>query len=398
MDKKIKVNSILYKILLKFKDEFNKDANYIINDAVRALNDEALILQEEELIRKFKILYAMYMTLNKNKIPNTIPDDMEISLDIEIKDYDKIVELIKKSTGVKTIHNKFLLAIILLNKLMYNFEKRKTDSDEEAWKYYETIYKENKNNDDPINWKPINEYVEADIDEKGYEVRYIKRYKYISNSCKNNEYDYTSEIELAGDRLFNFGEEKEKCFNNIINYCDNKELKIIAKDKLRKCVQNNLSNANFALMPRTGGMNIVKGKIYYSDEKKKYNILASNQYNILCHDRLDTFIYYLYSFYEMKNKGDKFSLLEAGVFYNNSVLRYALQTNNFIELYNFLVQFKDIYHYCRVFYHIYDEKFVDRMRESGKKPIRKINELIEYMNLADDFWKIQISYYEKRKL
>ena len=72
----------------------------------------------------------------------------------------------------------------------------------------------------------------------------------------------------------------------------------------------------------------------------------------------------------------------------NSVFKEALQSFNYGSLYKFLDSFKNIYEYCNLFYDI-EKDFVDRMIEEGKMPILTSEDLSRYMNLAEEFWRIQ---------
>ena len=44
--------------------------------------------------------------------------------------------------------------------------------------------------------------------------------------------------------------------------------------------------------------------------------------------------------------------------------------------------------FCRVLFKI-DSDFTKRMIDSGKKPIRKEEDLLNYLNLAQDYWNIR---------
>jgi hypothetical protein len=64
-----------------------------------------------------------------------------------------------------------------------------------------------------------------------------------------------------------------------------------------------------------------------------------------------------------------------------------------------LVGFKDIYEYCGLFYGI-DKAFVDRMINEDKRPNCDKEDLNNYMQLAEDFWRIQaeiLQHIERKK-
>lgn len=186
-------------------------------------------------------------------------------------------------------------------------------------------------------------------------------------------------VELSGDCFFNFNEEKIKAFTKNID-CDGNTI-----ESLKECAYKHYSNENCVLMPVTGGMNNVKGKIYYKDSG--FVVAGIGHPSNKCYDRPDTFLFYLNEFFHQKES--VLDLLSAGKFLSNSIFKVAIQSFNFAELYLFLAGFKSIYEYCKLFYGM-DEKFVDRMISKGKRPIVKDSDLKEYIELAKDFWKLQV--------
>ncbi len=102
-------------------------------------------------------------------------------------------------------------------------------------------------------------------------------------------------------------------------------------------------------------------------------------------------------FYE--HKESVFDLSTAGEYLSNSIFKEALQSFNFNDLYSFLAGFKDIYEYCELFYGI-NKAFVDRMINEGERPIFDKEDLNKYMQLAEDFWRIQaeiLQHNERKK-
>ncbi len=191
-------------------------------------------------------------------------------------------------------------------------------------------------------------------------------------------------IVLSGDCFFNFNEKKVETFIKNIS-CNNETIQ-----ELQKCASRHHSNENCVLMPVTGGLNRVKGKIYYKDSG--FVVSGIGRPTDKCYDRPDTFVYYLNHFFNQKKK--RFSLLSAGEYFSNSIFKEALQSFDFSDLYSFLYEFENIYEYCNLFFGI-DELFVDRMIEEGKEPIIDELGLKRYMLLAEDFWKIQADILEK---
>ena len=186
-------------------------------------------------------------------------------------------------------------------------------------------------------------------------------------------------VEIAGDCFFNFNETKVKLY---------KKLKPLSQStiiKLEDCAKKHHSNENCVLMPVTGGMNNVKGKIYYREKDENFAIHGVGRAGILL-DRPDTFIYFMSEFFKARKRN--YDLMSAGEFLSNSIFREALNTLNFQAIYSFMNSFQSIEEYCGLFYGI-DKAFTQRMIRNGKKPIKNEKDLIRYIELAEDFWSIQ---------
>ena len=206
----------------------------------------------------------------------------------------------------------------------------------------------------------------------------------VKNKNGRGVWKYGS-IELSGDCFFNFNDKKIAAFIKNVQ-CDSE-----TKKCLMACANRHHSNENCVLMPTTGGMNKVKGKIYYRDAG--FVIAGVGRPTDKCYDRPDTFLFYLNDFYEHKERA--LDLLGAGKYLSNSIFKEALQSFNFADLYSFLVGFEDVYDYCRFFYGM-EREFVDRMIEEGKRPITVDEDLRRYIELAKDFWQLQVSIIEEK--
>ena len=129
---------------------------------------------------------------------------------------------------------------------------------------------------------------------------------------------------------------------------------------------------NFSLMLSTGNMQGFKG--------------------LICDDRLDRFIYFLERYYTEPDKQ------------NTHIASFATE-NNRPALINYLNSFEDVYDYCQKIYFISDEKLIKKLINSGKQPITGAidengNEIspeqrvIEYMELAIEFWEAKAAYFD----
>lgn len=243
------------------------------------------------------------------------------------------------------------------------------DSSEKAWKYYKEKY--------PM-FKIDEEYLYSE------NKRLVGFFEYNNNTIvhvnKNNIKNKTNIIKLGGDCFFNFNNKKKDKFKNWIDE-ENKGL-------YKKCCDNHHSNMNFVLMPVTGGMNRVKGKIYYKKTSSSFFVHEVGRPPINMYDRPDTFIYYLSKFFEIKKMylKNKMNLEDVGLYFSNSIFTESMHTMNLNELYNFMNIFTDIYQFTNLFYGM-DLKFTDRMIKNGMKPLTDEN-IKEYMELAQEFWAL----------
>lgn len=232
------------------------------------------------------------------------------------------------------------------------------DSSIEAWEYYNKIYTEE-------HWGLIKEF---DIDniEFNVHVRYYARLKKDSklnsgfkeiSSSKSSSFNFS----LAGDCDFNFNEKKKKLFSELLKDCDKNVDRNEVEGLLEYCCNMHHNKINFSLMPRTGALNNFKGCMKHKSEKHSY-------------DRLDVFIYHLNNFFSEGNE----DIFKRSTETNKKYIEFYLKNN-----------FEDIYDYCNKIYFIDNRKFIKKLIENGKKAITNANDLIEYMNLAKEYWKIK---------
>lgn len=187
-------------------------------------------------------------------------------------------------------------------------------------------------------------------------------------------------IDIAGDCSFNFNNNKMKSFEKM-------QLEGLQKLKLEVCQKMHHNLLNFDLMPVTGGMNNLKGNLKYGQENKiLVHDLGRKPDN--AHDRLDTFVTFID--YSLKKRNELKQnipcIKEIGEFFSNSIFTTSLKGENFGVLYNFMDNYENVYTYCKEFYNIDSRSFIDRLVESGKKPIEDAESLNDYMDLAIDYW------------
>lgn len=177
----------------------------------------------------------------------------------------------------------------------------------------------------------------------------------LENNTKIENYngiDYCKPANrLSGECDFNFNENKIKLFKEIIG--DNK----CALEQLEKCKNNHHRLVNFSLIQAMGDMQGFKGRIRF--------------------DRFDTFIFRLDQYFS----GLSTEILSSSSEPNKPLLKA------------FLNNFKDIYEYCKAIYFIKDKEFIDEIIKQGKLPIKKCEDVVRYMNLAQKFWNKKESHF-----
>jgi len=160
---------------------------------------------------------------------------------------------------------------------------------------------------------------------------------------------------LGGETDFNFNEEKYKYMKRIIGN------NVDALKTLEVCKDNHHRLANFSLIQGMGNLQGFKGR------------------NRL--DRLDVFIYKLDKYFKSCS---------------SEVLDCSTSENQYL-LIKYLDNFVDIYDYVKRIYFIEDKYFVEKIIKQGKLPINTEIDVIRYMNLAQEFWKYKIDYFNNFK-
>lgn len=241
------------------------------------------------------------------------------------------------------------------------------DSSKEAWKFYKNQYT-------PSDWDFWEEF---DFD--NVKTRYEKDGKYKNtryllwireNSKLVNELG--SLFSFGGDKAFNFKTQYynlKKLVDNDQSDSNNKECVI---SLLTECKKMHSSEQNLAILPTTGGLNNVKGSVYFG---KNQNIMYSSEKKPGKQmDRLDTFIAIVDDYFKKKSK---------------LILSYVEGKPNEQYLINFLEKFDNVYDFVDKIYKLDDKKFVDKLICNGRKPIENIDDIERYCLLAKEYWKFK---------
>ena len=154
---------------------------------------------------------------------------------------------------------------------------------------------------------------------------------------------------------------------------------------------------NFDLIPRTGALNNVKGKLYYHGLKNDWYIYSSGTPKEK-YDRLDSFLYFLDKSIKERNEineTNNANINEIGNYLSHSIFKESLATENFSVLYSLIDNFKNSSEYVNVFYPELnkDKKPLNDLIESGQKPIDSTERVIEYIELAIRFWEAKEAYF-----
>ena len=128
---------------------------------------------------------------------------------------------------------------------------------------------------------------------------------------------------------------------------------------LNECSQMYHSQDNISIMLQSGHMQGAKGAIGL--------------------DRLDVWLLIL----DMKYR------------YNINMLQNHCTMENCSEIEKYLNLFDDVYDYASTIYHINSE-LVDKLIESGKRPLDSATNIITYMSLAKEFWNQKHAFIENQ--
>lgn len=223
---------------------------------------------------------------------------------------------------------------------------------------------------------------------------------------------YYKYIDFAGDCVFNFKEGgktnyKQKDgnyrFDAIVETCMYKDEKENLKKKLQLCKRMQHSPYNFALIPKTGGMNNRKRQdrpdwlltgidnLYSADSK---DINLKNLDGMVGDSESERVLK------EMIETKDKIYELQG----KYKVITYRKNSWNDVILYNFLIKLGSVKEYAKLFYHLDDndkcdvddkKTMLESMIEFGNEAINSYKKLEKYMNLAICYWNIQRKKYNR---
>lgn len=238
---------------------------------------------------------------------------------------------------------------------LFNGKKEYFDPDSSlyAMKHYKEAYERN-------NWKLINEFDFENLKYLFPDSEFLRLYvplKKDSNYRKQGI--FWNKFTLSGDIDFNFNDKKVKIYNKLLT---NENIKL-----LEFCNSSHHKLLNMSLLPATGKLNNLKGHLFVESEGC---ISYSRRFIPECLDRQDTFISALNNYFVRK---DELILSESGI--------------NREPLINYLDEFSNIYDYCNKVLFIKDKSLVNVLIENGAKPIITESDVLNYINIAQQYWE-----------
>ena len=141
------------------------------------------------------------------------------------------------------------------------------------------------------------------------------------------------------------------------------------------CKKIYFSKYNLSLLPVTGGLNKLKGSLFFDDNgsiKYSEEIQSGKQL-----DWFDTFIFVVNEYYKDKKK-------------DTLLLSCSKNKPNEPCLIAFLEIFKNVYDFCNKLYQVNDKKLIDMLIKNGEKDIITIDDVERYCLLALIFWETQM--------
>lgn len=229
------------------------------------------------------------------------------------------------------------------------------DSSPYAIEYFKKIY----GNSD---WKLIDEFdfnnLEKTSNRKGFSRLHIRL---NHESSYRNTGMFWMKFKLSGDTEFNFNENKEK-------YLRKKNMSVENKKLLEECSSKHHTLLNMSLLPTTGSLNVLKSRLSVPNDGV---IIYSSNHTPECLDRQDTFISALNDYFN--NRKNELILSKSG--------------KNREPLINYLNEFSNIYDYCNKVLFIKDKSLVNLLIENGAKPINTESDVLNYINIAQQYWE-----------
>lgn len=244
-----------------------------------------------------------------------------------------------------------------------------SDSSKKTWEFYKSKY----NSNDWAFWNEVDfDAIQTQSEKrKNYREFYKKdKRKYAWLKDGSTKIDELGKFfRFGGERVFNFGTQYYNFKKIIEDFSSDDNKKKVVLNLLEECKNSYPLDQNLSILPSVGGLNNVKGSIYFNENDEiRYSDehLPGRQL-----DRFDSFIVIIDDYF----KGE-----------NELVLSYTKGTPNEECLKNFLKEFENVYDFVYKLYLLQDEKFIDELIENGRKPIKSIDDVERYCLLAKKYW------------
>lgn len=232
----------------------------------------------------------------------------------------------------------------------------------EAFEVYKRIYESSSfinefDLDNPLTWDERN----GKDTPKDAVVRYNA---YLKNDSTLVE-KIGKEFKVSEDCLFNFNSKKTSILKELIKQDYAAAERVISK--LEKCSEMHHSEKNIVLLPATGGMNNLKGKLWFDASS---NVCGPDGQWHIALDRPNTLVYCLDRYYK----------------YGDELVLACSTKTNYGCIKKFLDIAGDVYAFCKEFL-LLDRDAVDILIKSGGKPINDIESLEFYVDAALNYWE-----------
>lgn len=218
------------------------------------------------------------------------------------------------------------------------------DVNSDSWQIYSLIYKNN-----------IGSIVDKDVKTNNGRKSVTKSFEYNGKKSKEISFSGETDFNFSDKKVFGYGKSRFKQFSKFLTEAEQdtqKEYLVLLK---RCCKDFYHSQVNISLMPQTGNLQNVKQGVG--------------------NDRLDVFVWGL----------DEYYMQRSNIIFNHC------SSENMEYIRSYLDIFETIYEYCEAVYHI-DKTLTKKLIISGRKAIDSAERVIEYIELATNFWEQKKKY------
>lgn len=230
-------------------------------------------------------------------------------------------------------------------------------------------------------------------DDKGFDNTdnawkyYKKKYKIVNDTALDIQGQI---IEVSGECVFNFGTRYQK-LKKIIN--SNKDFenskRTVLLQTLDICHELHHSLPNIMVLPKWGGLNTLKGEIYYSSKNSEWRVRKGKYVPNEWFDRPDTLVYYINEYYIKKQHWGEMEFKDIGKYFSNGIFTSSIiHGESFAQLLEILDEIDGVEAFCSLFYQIDKEMITEWLEKRVNCLV--IDDIEGYLNQALKFWSFQM--------